>query len=92
MRASSPIYLTPFIIQIGTHRVAHNNGHSAPAQARRLSEQQPRNGTLSSPIFRADAQDAELARAARESTHLALCMLYVVLFWIGAIAAALFLL
>ena len=87
MRASSPISLTPFITQIGTHRVAHNYGHSSPAQARRRSEQQPRNGTLSSPIFRADAQDTELEHAARESTHLALCMLYVALFWVGAIAA-----
>ena len=70
----------------------HLNRVAIAEQPCRLSKQRPRNGTLSSPIFRADAQDTELERAARESTHLALCMLYVVLFWIGAIAAALFLL
>ena len=87
MRAPNPISLPRFITQIGTYSVAHNCRRSSPAQARRLSEQQPCNGTLSSPIFRADSQETELERAARESTHLALCMLYVVLFWVGAIAA-----
>ena len=42
---------------------------------------------MMTPLLSGHAHQTELERAGVESTHLALCMLYVALFWVGAIAA-----
>jgi len=86
MRTSSPISLTPFVTQIGTHSVARC-GASSPAQARQPKDRRQHNLTTFTAILRGYAQRTELERAEVESMHLALCMLYVALFWAGAIAA-----
>jgi hypothetical protein len=87
MRASNQISLTPFITQIGTHSVARDCAASSLAQARRPRNQRPRSVTRFTPNLRRYAEQTELKRAEVESTHLALCILYVALFWVGVVAA-----
>jgi hypothetical protein len=91
MSVSNSTSATPLVIQTGTHGVAHDCEVSLSAQAHRRRDQPERDGALFEPLLRSYIQRNELERAESESTHLALCMLYIVLFWIGGIAAFLLL-